>query len=177
MVSSSSIAITADCERLACGGFSLSEPVRLGNLEFITDYFGGLSPSPGGATKALFSWLQLAAGHLPYNGPWLRTPLRSSSLHQAGKEASTTLPLDGVAQGPRLPPLQPQHGRGAMQPRQGFPYGRRCHGRKPTTPPSSITLTMKDNRRKPVLYISPLSPDQRHDEATSPASRLLPQSS
>jgi hypothetical protein len=46
MVSSSSIAITTDGERLACGGFSLSEPIRLGNLEFIIDYFGGQSLSP-----------------------------------------------------------------------------------------------------------------------------------
>jgi hypothetical protein len=42
MVPSSSITITADGERLACGGFSLSEPVGLGNFEFIADYFGGL---------------------------------------------------------------------------------------------------------------------------------------
>jgi hypothetical protein len=46
MVSSSSIAITADSERLACGEFSLGERVNLGNLEFITDYFGSLSLSP-----------------------------------------------------------------------------------------------------------------------------------
>jgi hypothetical protein len=31
---------------LTCGGFSLSETVRLGNFEFIADYFGGLSLSP-----------------------------------------------------------------------------------------------------------------------------------
>jgi hypothetical protein len=46
MVPSSSIAITADGEHLACGGFSLSEPVRFGNFEFIADYFGGPSLSP-----------------------------------------------------------------------------------------------------------------------------------
>jgi hypothetical protein len=43
MVPSSSVAITTDGERLACGGFSLGEPVHLGNFEFRTDYFGGLS--------------------------------------------------------------------------------------------------------------------------------------
>jgi hypothetical protein len=31
---------------LTCGGFSLGETVRLGNFEFITDYFSGLSLSP-----------------------------------------------------------------------------------------------------------------------------------
>jgi hypothetical protein len=45
MVPSSSIAITADGERLACGGFSLREPIRLGNFEFMADYFGSLSLS------------------------------------------------------------------------------------------------------------------------------------
>jgi hypothetical protein len=46
MVPSSAIAITADGERLSCGGFSLGETIRLGNFEFIADYFGGLSLSP-----------------------------------------------------------------------------------------------------------------------------------
>jgi hypothetical protein len=46
MVPSSSIAITAVGEHLACGGFSLGEPVRLGNIEFIADYFDSLSLSP-----------------------------------------------------------------------------------------------------------------------------------
>jgi hypothetical protein len=46
MVPSSSIAITADGKRLACGGFSPNEPVCLRNFEFITDYLGGLSLSP-----------------------------------------------------------------------------------------------------------------------------------
>jgi hypothetical protein len=46
MVPSSSIAIAADGERLTCGGFSLGEPIRLGNFEFIIDYFSSLSLSP-----------------------------------------------------------------------------------------------------------------------------------
>jgi hypothetical protein len=44
--SSSSIAITADDEHLASGGFSLGEPGHIRNFEFITDYFDGLSLSP-----------------------------------------------------------------------------------------------------------------------------------
>jgi hypothetical protein len=51
MVPSSSIAITADGEHLACGGFSLGKPVRLGNFEFIANYFDGLSLSPRGGNK------------------------------------------------------------------------------------------------------------------------------
>jgi hypothetical protein len=46
MVPSSAIAIAADNERITCGGFTLGETVRLGNFEFIADYFGGLSLSP-----------------------------------------------------------------------------------------------------------------------------------
>jgi hypothetical protein len=46
MVPSSSIAIVADGKCLACGGFSLGEPVHLVNFEFITDYFDDLSLSP-----------------------------------------------------------------------------------------------------------------------------------
>jgi hypothetical protein len=45
MVPSSPIAITTDGKRLVCGGFSLSEPICLGNFEFIANYFNGLSLS------------------------------------------------------------------------------------------------------------------------------------
>jgi hypothetical protein len=44
MVPSSVISITG--ERLTCDGFSLGETVRLGNFEFVVDYFSGLSLSP-----------------------------------------------------------------------------------------------------------------------------------
>jgi hypothetical protein len=47
MAPSSSISIIADDEHLACGGFSLGKPIRLGNFEFIANYFGGLCLSPG----------------------------------------------------------------------------------------------------------------------------------
>jgi hypothetical protein len=46
VVPSSSIIIATDGECLACGGFSLGKPVRLGNFEFIANYFGSLSLSP-----------------------------------------------------------------------------------------------------------------------------------
>jgi hypothetical protein len=46
MVPSSSIVITTDGEHLACGGFSLSDPVHLGNFQFITNYISGPSLSP-----------------------------------------------------------------------------------------------------------------------------------
>jgi hypothetical protein len=71
--------------------------------------------------KVLFSWVQLTAGHLHHSGPRSRIPPRSSSLCRVEKEALATLPLDGSARGPCSPPLQLQHGRRMLQPRQGFP--------------------------------------------------------
>jgi hypothetical protein len=70
MVPSSVITSAADGECLTCGGFSLGEPIHLGNFEFITAYFGGLSlcPPPVGRTQALPSCAQLIARHQPYGG-------------------------------------------------------------------------------------------------------------
>jgi hypothetical protein len=66
MVPSSSIPITADGERLACGGFSLDEPIHLGNIEFITDYFNGLSLSPRRGNKdAIFVGLTRSGASTP----------------------------------------------------------------------------------------------------------------
>jgi hypothetical protein len=45
-VPSSSITVVSDGEYVTCGGFSPSEPISLHNIDFITDYFGGLSLSP-----------------------------------------------------------------------------------------------------------------------------------
>jgi hypothetical protein len=45
IASSSVITVAADVERLSCDGFSLSETVHLGNFEFITVTFSGLSLS------------------------------------------------------------------------------------------------------------------------------------
>jgi hypothetical protein len=43
MVPSSVIIVATDGERLSCDGFCLGETIHLGNFEFITDYFNGLS--------------------------------------------------------------------------------------------------------------------------------------
>jgi hypothetical protein len=56
MVSSSSIAVAAGGECQTCGGFSLGEPVRLGNFRFIADYFSGQSSPIGEVMKATLSW-------------------------------------------------------------------------------------------------------------------------
>jgi hypothetical protein len=54
MVPSSAIAVTTDGECLTCSGFSLGERVHLGNFEFITDYFVGLSRSPRRGDEGLY---------------------------------------------------------------------------------------------------------------------------
>jgi hypothetical protein len=46
MIPSSAITDAADGKHLMCGGFSLGKTVHLGNIEFIVDYFNGLSLSP-----------------------------------------------------------------------------------------------------------------------------------
>jgi hypothetical protein len=93
MVPSSSIANTADDECLACGGLCLSEPIRLGNFEFITNYFSSLSLSPKrGNEGSIFvgsthSGLSLAAFH-------------DRGLHRGGPHS--------VKQGRKLCPPFPQ---------------------------------------------------------------------
>jgi hypothetical protein len=46
MVHLLALTISADGECLTCSGFFLSETVHFGSLEFIADYFSGLSLSP-----------------------------------------------------------------------------------------------------------------------------------
>jgi hypothetical protein len=46
MVPSSALVVTADSECLSCDGFSLVETILFGRLEFIADFFGGMSLSP-----------------------------------------------------------------------------------------------------------------------------------
>jgi hypothetical protein len=46
MVPSSATTVVANGEHFTSGGFFLGETVRLGNFEFIADYFDGLSLSP-----------------------------------------------------------------------------------------------------------------------------------
>jgi hypothetical protein len=49
MIHSLALAIAINSEGLTCGGFSLSETVHFGSLEFIADCFSGMSLSPKGS--------------------------------------------------------------------------------------------------------------------------------
>jgi hypothetical protein len=142
MVPSSSIAFTVDGERLTCSGFSLGKPIHLGNFEFIADYFGSLSLSPRrgnegtifvGSTHSGASTPQRAMiedstedTHSIKQGRKLRAPFPQTAQHSGGGLICLSLQ---------------QHGRRALQPRWGFPRGRRHRGQRPTNPLSNVTLT------------------------------------
>jgi hypothetical protein len=101
-------------------------------------------------------------------------PPRSSSQRQLGRETLASIPPEGAAWGPPSLPPQPPHGWRTLQlhrPQQGFP--RWCRSQKLTSPPSDAMFVMKGSRCKHVLGIPPSSRSQRHDKASSMASRLV----
>jgi hypothetical protein len=174
MVPSSSIAIAADGKSLTCGGFSLDELVHLGSIELIVDYFDGLSLSSRrgndgavfmGSTSSRASTLQRATIKNSPEEFFMMSSGEGSFGHHSPRRRST---------GSRSPPLQPRHGRRTLQPRRCFPRGRRCRGQKPTSPPSDIMLTMKENQRNPALGIPMSNQDWRHNGATMPMGRPQP---
>jgi hypothetical protein len=69
MVPSSSISIIAGGERLQCNGFSLSEPVRLGNFKFIANYFSGLTMVPSSSIAITAGGERLACGGFSFGEP------------------------------------------------------------------------------------------------------------
>jgi hypothetical protein len=109
MVPSSVITVTADGECLTCSGFSLDKIVRLGNFEFISDYFGGLSLSPKrGDAGATFMGSNRSEKSTPR-----RTMIKDSVeefLTASSGEGSFTPLLEGTAWGLCLLPSQPHHG-------------------------------------------------------------------
>jgi hypothetical protein len=68
MVPSSALSIAADGERLLSDGFSLGETIHIGNLKFITNRFGYLSP-PLGPALVPSSWVLPTVGHRSSSGP------------------------------------------------------------------------------------------------------------
>jgi hypothetical protein len=105
MVTSSSIAIATNDECLMCGGFSLDEPVRLGNFEFFADYFGGLSLSSRRGDEGT------AFVGSTHSGGIYTAVSQDGGLHQG-------VP-DGVKRGRKIQPPFPQmvQHRGLIRPR------------------------------------------------------------
>jgi hypothetical protein len=63
MVHSSALIVATDGEHLTCNCFSLGKTILFGSIEFIIDYFGGLSLFPKGVTHVLSSWAQPIVVH------------------------------------------------------------------------------------------------------------------
>jgi hypothetical protein len=177
MVSSSSIAIAANGERLTCGGFSLGEIVRLGNFEFITDYIGSLSLSPRrGDAGAAF----MGSTHSEASTTWRAIIVDSTKefLMAPREVGSFGLPSTrrrsmGASLAPITTTTQMENAPAAKA-MMTFPCGWWHRGRKPASLSRDVTLITGGNRCKPMLS-SPLpSKRQRHDEASSLASKPLP---
>jgi hypothetical protein len=87
MVPSFAITVAADDEHLTCGGFSLGDTVRLGNIEFIADYFGGLSLN---TRRGDIGTAFMGSTHSGASTPW-RTMIEDSTNEvlttSRGKEA------------------------------------------------------------------------------------------
>jgi hypothetical protein len=91
MVPSSAITVAAESKRLMCGGFSLSETIRLGSFKFIADYYGGLSlSSMRGNSGTAF----MGSTHSGTPSPW-RAMIEDSDeefLMTSSDEGGSTLP-------------------------------------------------------------------------------------
>jgi hypothetical protein len=53
IVHSSTLVVSTNGERLRCGGFSISETIHFGSLEFIVDCLGDLRLSPKGSNPSV----------------------------------------------------------------------------------------------------------------------------
>jgi hypothetical protein len=109
IASSSVITIAADVERLSCDGFSLSETVHLGNFEFITVTFSGLSFSPRRGDSGT-TFMGSTRSGVP--SPWQAMTKDSAEefLTASSRGRGLYLPFtEGVARGLRSLPSQPHH--------------------------------------------------------------------
>jgi hypothetical protein len=180
MVPSSAITVIADNERLTCGGFSLSETVRLRNFEFIADYFGGLSLSPRrGDSDATF--MSSTRNGTPSPQRAMIEDFSEKFLMASSREGGFVLPS------PR------RHGTGAPPaPITTTPWMENAPVTLATmtVPPWTAAAWMDTDlpveqrythqggsKCKPMLSGPSPSKRQRHSEASSPASKPLPRSS
>jgi hypothetical protein len=80
MVHSSMLSITTDGERLTCSAFSLSETVRFGSLEFITDCFSDLDLSHKGSDSGAIFMGTTRSGSLSL---WAMTEDSTNKFYKA----------------------------------------------------------------------------------------------
>jgi hypothetical protein len=164
MVPPSSIAVAADGERLACGGFSLGKTVHLGNFEFIADYFGGLSVSPRRGNKGVtFVGLTHYGASTPQHATiedsteefLIASSGEGSFSHPSPRRRSTWASLT---------PATTTTWKENALPTMIFPLVWWCCDWKPTSPSNGATLIMKDSRCKPML-----APPPRQDGVSATA--------
>jgi hypothetical protein len=173
MVHSSMLVIATDGEHLTCGGFSLSETVCFGSLEFITDCFGSLSLfSKGSNSGAIF----VGSTRSGSPSPWAMIEDFTKEFYMASSgEGGSNLPLSQrhytgalpapVATTPWLEKIPATQAMMIVSPRALAPW--------PDTdlPLSDGTLFRRGNEREPTL--SKLTPSvmQRNNEASSLTSK------
>jgi hypothetical protein len=91
MVTSSAHTVAADSERQSCDGFSLSETICFGSLEFIVGCFGGLSLTPrrNGLDATIMGKTQSG----PPSPLWAMIGDSTEEFHMAlAREGGSTLP-------------------------------------------------------------------------------------
>jgi hypothetical protein len=177
MVSLSSITITADGERLMCGGFSLSKTIRLGNFEFIANYFGSLSIyHKRGDSGTTF----MGSTHSGDSSPWWvmiedsYMELHTSSSGDEGFRLpspmthGTGAPLAPITTTPSMENAP------AAQAMVMVPCGWRHHSRKKASLMSDVMLVTGGSNHKHMLRSPPPSRRQCPGEASSTASKPLP---
>jgi hypothetical protein len=111
MVTSSTLVVFSNGKCLACGGFSCGKTVCFGSLEFIADYFGGLSLSSRGSN---LDATLMCPTHGEPPSP-LRAMIEDSTeefhMDSSREEGFTHPPLpEGTTLGIHLLPSQPPHG-------------------------------------------------------------------
>jgi hypothetical protein len=104
IVHSSMLVVATDGERMTCGGFSLSETVYFGSLEFIVDCFNSLSISPKGSNSGT-----IFVGTTRSGSPSLRATIEDSNneFYMApSREGSSGVPASQRhSMGPPLAPI------------------------------------------------------------------------
>jgi hypothetical protein len=174
MVPSSALVVTADGECLSYDGFSLSETICFGSLEFIANHLGSQRLSPmGNGSDAI------VIGSARSRPP---SPLRAM-MGGSTEEFYTTSdgqgridlpsPRRDVAGASPAPP-QLYCGRRALRPLKLqwlFHHGRQCHSQTPTSPSIDGKLVRTENEHKPMLSHLASSRRQHNDRMSSPADK------
>jgi hypothetical protein len=90
--------------------------------------------------KAPFLWAQLTVGLLPPQRATIEDSTEDTHSIKQGRKLWAPFPQTVQHSGGLICLSLQQHGRRALQPRWGFPRGRRHRVQRPTNPLSNVTL-------------------------------------